>query len=173
MTVGSIRMPRQLKMPCQVIGLGWKSLLIWYFRTWKYWIIFYIGLLIYTCQYIVMKSCRHRFFYVPGNSKFWQILNHLCFHLLKHICINIWKHICIISWSGFYWFVRTEDRFLDCIMIEVVKMWIETLQDLDTGGSGYWYRHPSWNFHKISLNLAVHRKINVCMTSWRYIDAYR
>ena len=51
----------------------------------------------------------------------------------------------------------TDYRFLDCIMIEPVKMWIETLQDLDAGGSGYWYRHPSRNFQKASLNLAVHR----------------
>ena len=60
---------------------------------------------IYTRQYIVMKSCRHRFFYVAGNSKILQILNHLCFHLLKHICIHLWKHICIISWSSWNTFL--------------------------------------------------------------------
>ena len=128
---------------------------------------------IYTCQYIVMKLCRHWFIYVPPNSN-WPFRN-----FVRDVCISILNPLrqdlevfLSTSWQLRSWCNPGIYRLSGQINKNCFKIWYRY-------ASIYWYRYASINgsrggsiFVKI-LNFLVDRKIDVCMTSWQYIDAYR
>ena len=120
-----------------------------------------------------ISSGSHWFFYVPPNSN-WPFGN-----FMRDVCISILNPLRQVlevflstSWRLRSWCNPGIYRLSGPINKNRFKIWYRY-------ASIYWYRYASINgsrggsiFVKI-LNFPVHRKIDVCMTSWRYIDAYR